>query len=177
MNRTNARVLVWLKFFSFHFQKPLFPELWICWKLNVFTFDLELFKQFGAAQNTMSFITCELHHWKTEFPAISQHTNNDVTDLSSENLLTIFPSALRLWRPKIAFFNLKFLCFAQSDYFEISENVYLVLNQQVGLKKRKFEILVHLTFKTSTLCDVEGTILVISRSKANRICVYLLPVF
>ena len=32
-------------------------------------------------------------------------------------------------------------------YFEISEYVYLVLNQQVGQKNRKFEILVHLTFK------------------------------
>ena len=29
---------------------------------------------------------------------------------------------------------------------------------------------------TSTLCDVERTILVITRSKANRFCVYLLPV-
>ena len=50
---------------------------------------------------------------------------------------------------KQAFFNLKFLCFAQSNYFEVSEYVYLVLNQQLGLKKGKFEILVHLTLKVS----------------------------
>ena len=45
---------------------------------------------------------------------------------------------------------MKFLCFAQSNYFEISEYVYLVLSQQVGQKKEKFEILVHLTLKTNS---------------------------
>ena len=34
------------------------------------------------------------------------------------------------------------------DYSETSENVYLTFNQHIELKNKKFEILVHLTFKT-----------------------------
>lgn len=33
------------------------------------------------------------------------------------------------------------------DYSETSENVYLAFNQNIGLKNKRFENLVHLTFK------------------------------
>ena len=33
------------------------------------------------------------------------------------------------------------------DYSETSEDVYLAFNQHIGLKNKKFKILVHLTFK------------------------------
>ena len=36
------------------------------------------------------------------------------------------------------------------DYSETSENVYLTFNQHIELKNKKFEILVHLTFKTTS---------------------------
>ena len=37
------------------------------------------------------------------------------------------------------------------DYSETSENVYLTFNQHIELKNKKFEILVHLTFKSWVL--------------------------
>ena len=37
------------------------------------------------------------------------------------------------------------------DYSETSENVYLTFNQHIELKNKKFEILVHLTFKNNEI--------------------------
>ena len=45
---------------------------------------------------------------------------------------------------------------AMLDYSETSENVYLTFNQHIELKNKKFEILVHLTFKS----QIAGVILV-----------------
>ena len=53
--------------------------------------------------------------------------------------------------PKMSIFQLEIFFFAKSNYFETSEYVYLALSQQIGLKKRKFEILVHLTFNWSNM--------------------------
>ena len=46
--------------------------------------------------------------------------------------------------------NVQYLSKAMLDYSETSENVYLTFNQHIELKNKKFEILVHLTFKEST---------------------------
>ena len=35
------------------------------------------------------------------------------------------------------------------DYSETSENVYLAFNQNIGLKNKRFQNLVHLTFKST----------------------------
>ena len=43
--------------------------------------------------------------------------------------------------------NVQYLSKAMLDYSETSENVYLTFNQHIELKNKKFEILVHLTFK------------------------------
>ena len=41
------------------------------------------------------------------------------------------------------------------DYSETSENVYLTFNQHIELKNKKFEVLVHLTFKLNFLAVTE----------------------
>ena len=43
--------------------------------------------------------------------------------------------------------NVQYLSKAMLDYSETSENVYLTFSQHIELKNKKFEILVHLTFK------------------------------
>ena len=51
-----------LNSFLFIFKSHCFLSFEFAGNLNVFTFDLELFKKFGAAQNTMISHSCELHH-------------------------------------------------------------------------------------------------------------------
>ena len=51
------------------------------------------------------------------------------------------------------FLNVQYLSKAMLDYSETSENVYLTFNQHIKLKNKKFEILVHLTFKSSKVAS------------------------
>ena len=58
----NREKLSGLNSFLFIFKSHCFLSFEFAGSLNVITFDVELFKQFGAAQNTMMSHTCELHH-------------------------------------------------------------------------------------------------------------------
>ena len=68
--------------------------------------------------------------------------------------------------PKNAVFNVRYLRNAFFNCAEISENVYLALSQYIWLeKKKKIEILVHLTFKLSCSCMPNMKTIIASHNK------------